>query len=310
MGVYEEVEFKTVDGINLRGRLYAAQNRGPGVVMGPGLNITMEMSGIPNTAEAFQSAGITALVYDHRGVGASDGSPRNNINPFVQMDDMSDAITFLSSRASVDPKAGVGLWGLSLGGSVAMVTAALDPRVRFVVAVAPITEIAHNMTKLRPMLAKAAKDRESQVKGNEPFYVPMLNKKGENPAGFNPGFDQETVKRLLDAYDELDPLQVSLAPNHLNRTTVGTYRYMLLWDMDHMWKYIVQPVLFLLPRKDQILSVETQMAHYNKLGGPKQLHIQEDAGHMDILDGPHSERVNDVQSDFIRNALDNQIPKY
>ncbi|KZL86692.1 hypothetical protein CI238_12751 [Colletotrichum incanum] len=309
MAIFEDVEFKTVDGVILRGRLYAAQNRGPGVVMGPGLNITKEMSGIPNTAKAFQSAGITALIYDHRGVGESDGTPRNNINPFVQVDDMADALTFLSSCPSVNPRQGVGLWGLSLGGSVAMVLAALDPRVRFVVAIAPITEITHDLPKLRPVLAKAAKDRESQVKGNEPFYVPMLNKKGENPAGFNSGFDEETVKRLMDAYNELDPLRASLAPNHVNRTTVGTYRYMLLWDMKYMWKYITQPVLFLLPRKDQILSVETQMPHYNMLGGPKQLHIQENAGHMDILDGPENEQVNAVQIEFTLDVLQGKTMK-
>lgn len=48
---------------------------------------------------------------------------------------MSDAMTFLSSHPSVEPRQGIGLWGMSLGAAVALVVAALDARVRFVVAV-------------------------------------------------------------------------------------------------------------------------------------------------------------------------------
>ncbi|KAI0406533.1 alpha/beta-hydrolase [Xylaria palmicola] len=307
MSLPNEVSFKTVDGVTLRGRLYPASARGPGVVMAPGMNTTKEMSGLPAVAQKFQSAGITALIYDHRGVGTSDGSPRNQINPFLQVDDMSDAMTFLLSCPAVDPREGVGFWGYSLGGSVAMVSAALDPRARFVVSVCPITEITHNMSKLRPVIAKAAKDRESQVKGNDPFYVPMLTKQGENPAGFNPGFDKETIKRLLDSYDEFDPLHASLAPNHVNRTTVGTYRYMLLWDMQYMWKHITQPTFFLLAQNDQLLSVETQTGHYEKLTCPKSLHVQENVGHMDILEGVAHDLVSDLQVGFIQDALKGKV---
>ncbi len=35
---YEEVEFKTLDGLTLRGRLYSASKRGPGIVITPGVS--------------------------------------------------------------------------------------------------------------------------------------------------------------------------------------------------------------------------------------------------------------------------------
>lgn len=38
MVVPQDVEFKTVDGITLRGHLFSARNRGPGVVMSPGVS--------------------------------------------------------------------------------------------------------------------------------------------------------------------------------------------------------------------------------------------------------------------------------
>ena len=270
------------------------------------------MLGLPTTAANFQAKGVTALIYDPRGVGLSDGFPRNDINPFREVDDMSDALAFLSSHPSVDPRQGVGLWGMSLGAAVSMVVAALDARVRFVVAVCPATEPIHDMTKLRTVLAKAAKDRESRLKGNEPFYVPMLNRKGENPAGFNPGFERDKVMRMLRSQDENDPLRASLAPNHVNRTTIGTYRNMLLWDPRHMWKYLTQPILFLLPEHDHIIGTDKQLHHYKAIAGPKRLHIQVGTGHMDILDGTNGAsqaNVNLVQAEFIRDALEGKIVK-
>lgn len=220
---------------------------------------------------------------------------------------MSDAMTFLSSHPSVEPRQGIGLWGMSLGAAVALVVAALDARARFVVAVCPATEPTHDVAKLRPVLAKAAKDRESRLKGNEPFFVPMLNRKGENPAGFNPGIEQEAVVRMMRPHDEDDPLQASLAPNHVNRTTIGTYRNMLLWDPRHMWRYLTQPVLFLLPEHDQLIGTDSQLRHYEALTGPKRLYIQADARHMDILDAAGQAHVNSVQVEFIRDALDGKI---
>ena len=265
------------------------------------------MLGLPTTAASFQAHGVTALIYDPRGVGLSDGFPRNDINPFREVDDMSDALAFLSSCPSVDPRKGIGLWGMSLGAAVAMAVAALDARVRFVVAVCPATEPTHDVLKLRPVLAKAAKDRESRLKGNEPFYVPMVTKKGENPAGFNLGIEHETIVRMLHSQDENDPLRASLASNHVNRTTIGTYRNMLLWDPRHMWEYMTQPILFLLPEHDEIIGKDKQLHHYEGLAGPKRLHIQADAHHMDILEGANQDIVNIVQVEFVRDALDGKI---
>lgn len=267
------------------------------------------MLGLTTTAATFQAHGVTALVYDPRGVGISDGFPRNDINPFREVDDMSDAIAFLSSCPSVDPRKGIGLWGMSLGAAVAMTVAALDARVRFVVAVCPATEPTHDILKLRHVLAKAAKDRESRLKGNEPFYVPMVTKKGENPAGFKLGFEHETIMRMLHSQDENDPLRASLASNHVNQTTIGTYRNMLLWDPRHMWEYLTQPILFLLPEHDQIIGKDKQLLHYESLAVPRRLHIQSDAHHMDILEGASQATVNIVQAEFVRDALDGKIVK-
>ena len=42
---------------------------------------------VPDVAEQYQLANITALIYDPRSLGLSDGTPRNNIDPIKQASD-------------------------------------------------------------------------------------------------------------------------------------------------------------------------------------------------------------------------------
>ncbi|RYP44119.1 hypothetical protein DL768_009387 [Monosporascus sp. mg162] len=190
MGSVEDVEFKTVDGITLRGRIYHANQRGPAVVMCPGFNGVKELGGLPAVAEAFQAAGITTLVYDPRSVGMSDGLPRNDIDPFQQVQDYSDALTFLTALPTID-RHQIGLWGISLSASVALSAAAFDKRAKLVIAACPVTEYHYNEAKMHRLLQACFKDRESQIKGNPPFYIPMVDDSGDSPAGLDFGSDRE-----------------------------------------------------------------------------------------------------------------------
>ena len=64
---------------------------GPGVVMTHGFSATKEMA-LDRYAEVFEKAGLVVLVYDHRNLGASDGEPRQRINPWAQARDYRRAI--------------------------------------------------------------------------------------------------------------------------------------------------------------------------------------------------------------------------
>lgn len=147
---------------------------------------------VPEVAEQFQKAHITALVYDPRTLGLSDGTPRNDIDPIKQVSDYSDALTFLRSGAvpHVDPHQ-VGVWGFSFSGVVALCAASLDPRVRFCVAICPLLNLEYEAAKFPKVLAKVMRDRESQLAGNAPLYVPVLTADGKNPAGMGIGADKE-----------------------------------------------------------------------------------------------------------------------
>ena len=69
-----------------------------------------------------------ALVFDNRCFGASDGEPRQEIDPSAQVRDYRHAITYASTQPEVDP-ARIGVWGSSYSGAHVLVVAAIDRRV-------------------------------------------------------------------------------------------------------------------------------------------------------------------------------------
>jgi uncharacterized protein len=113
--VREDVEFES-RGSALRGWLYHAEasTPGPAVVMAHGLSAVKEMF-LDDYAEAFAHAGLTTLVYDHFGFGASDGEPRQSPAPDLQLQGYRDAVAWLGRQQFVDPHR-VALWGSSLSG--------------------------------------------------------------------------------------------------------------------------------------------------------------------------------------------------
>ena len=77
-----DIEFKTEDGVTLRGWHYpatGASGPAPMVIMAHGFSATREIH-LAGFAEVFQAAGLGVLVYDDRNLGVSDGAPRGHIS--------------------------------------------------------------------------------------------------------------------------------------------------------------------------------------------------------------------------------------
>ena len=83
-------------------------------------------------AEVFAAGGLNVVVFDNRCFGASDGEPRQEIDPWAQVRDYRHAITYASTLPEVDPRR-IGIWGSSYSGGHVLVVAAIDRRVKAVV---------------------------------------------------------------------------------------------------------------------------------------------------------------------------------
>ncbi|NDJ53646.1 MAG: alpha/beta fold hydrolase [Chloroflexi bacterium] len=128
---YEHVRFSSRDGIELGGWLVGnglSQLAKPGrsvVIFCPGLfgNLYGDVADVP----MFVDVGLDVLQFDWRGHGISDGG-RVTFG-LQEIDDLLGAIDFLQARGVQR----IGLMGFSMGGTVALNTAAQDQRVACVV---------------------------------------------------------------------------------------------------------------------------------------------------------------------------------
>jgi uncharacterized protein len=126
----EDVEFDA-GGVRLRGWLYLpddATGPVPAIVIAHGFSAVKEMY-LDTYAEVFAEAGLAALVFDNRNFGASDGEPRQEIDPWAQVRDYRDAITWVRTRPQVDAER-IGVWGSSYGryeGKAPGMVAVVDP---------------------------------------------------------------------------------------------------------------------------------------------------------------------------------------
>ena len=101
--MFREIDFKS-QRTNCRGRIYEPDSKnsnGAGVVLAHGFCGTMD-TGLFPYAEAFAKAGFHALVFDYRGFGLSDGTPRQYVSVPRQRRDWARAIYTLRSHANVD----------------------------------------------------------------------------------------------------------------------------------------------------------------------------------------------------------------
>jgi pimeloyl-ACP methyl ester carboxylesterase len=85
----KDIEFKTEDGVTLRGWHYlpdSRQGKLPTIIMAHGFSAVKEMY-LDQFAEVFAAAGLSSVVFDNRNFGASEGEPRQEIGPWRQLRD-------------------------------------------------------------------------------------------------------------------------------------------------------------------------------------------------------------------------------
>jgi fermentation-respiration switch protein FrsA (DUF1100 family) len=183
--VRRNVEFHSC-GIVCRGWLYTPSENAikcPTIVMAHGMSGTKEIY-LDKYAELFSQNGFAVLVFDYRYLGESDGEPRNRMYPEDQVEDYRNAISYVSTLKEVDSKR-LGIWGSSFGGGHCLRVAAIDKRVKCVVAQVPFVYGWATATRaLRPDILKETiqnliKYREARYQGAPVQYLPITAPKGE-----------------------------------------------------------------------------------------------------------------------------------
>ncbi len=69
----------------------------------------------PEYAQFLEDAVYDALSFDYRNLGESEGEVRQHINPWEQIDDLINAVTYVCEREDIDDNR-IGIWGISYAG--------------------------------------------------------------------------------------------------------------------------------------------------------------------------------------------------
>ncbi len=133
---HQKVTFGNRYGITLAADLYLPKNRGsqplPAIVVsGPFGAVKEQSSGL--YAQTMAERGFVTLAFDPSYTGESGGEPRNVASPDISTEDFSAAVDFIGLRPEVDRER-IGIIGVCGWGGMALNAAAVDKRVKAVVA--------------------------------------------------------------------------------------------------------------------------------------------------------------------------------
>jgi len=211
----QDIEF-TSNGVTLRGWLFIPDSDGPHAA------VVVTHSGLTGVKEGFlhhdfpgviAGGGLMVLVYDHPTLGASDGTPRGDLDPIMQQRAYRDAITFLLARPDVDP-ARIGIWGTSYSGGHVLEVAASDTRIKAAVAQVPTISGRRNTAnrnspeELIEQRREWAADRLNVFRGGEPQRMqplPDVNMFSSLPPECSENWRNEVTIRTMEMYAEYEP---------------------------------------------------------------------------------------------------------
>lgn len=138
------------------------------IVQGPGWLGLKDANLYTRYHEALVAAGFAVLVIDYRGFGDSGGD-RGILSPARQLQDLVNAVTYLTTRDDVIADA-IGVFGTGgTGGGNAVLLADADPRIKAAVSQVPVADGADWLHRMRSeyewlaFLADLEEDRRVRV---------------------------------------------------------------------------------------------------------------------------------------------------
>lgn len=240
----------------------------PALVQGPGWLGLKDANLYLPYHEGLTAAGIAVLIFDYRGFGDSEGD-RGNLSPAWQLQDLVNAVTYLTARDDIHPDR-IGAFGSGgTGGGNSILLGATDTRVRCVVSQVPVADGTDWLRRMRreyewfEFLARLDADRRTRVAGGEGERVHPR----EEIMVPTPERRATTVKKDVDSRI---PTSVPLKAAE----EILAYK-----PIDVVGRLAPTPLLVIGVVDDPVTPTDHAVALYEAAGEPKRLILQSQTTH-------------------------------
>lgn len=260
----KRVEFVSKE-VKLQGVLRIPDGRGPHplLVMAGGWCYVKEIV-MPAYAEELAAAGCATLRFDYRFLGESGGEPRQHLDPWAQIEDYRNALSFAAGLPGVDPNR-LGVWGISYSGGHALILAAIDARVRCAISNIPVIDGFEAMRlvqgygrgRFAAFARVVAEDREKRARGEPGGMIPHSVPDPEK---------EICVWPFTTSYEFFSSARKSFAPNYQHDSTIESAEMLMQYSVDPYLKRIYHtPVQMLVVEGDEHTPWALQIDAFHRI---------------------------------------------
>lgn len=273
----------------------------PIVVMGGGWCYVKEIV-MPHYAKGILAAGAAVLMFDYRNFGDSSGDRRQHIDPWEQIEDFRNAVSFAETLSEVDPNR-IGVWGISYAGGHVIAVAAIDSRVKLAVSNIPVVNGYENMRRTHGSLRfndleeLFLEDRRTRAKTGEDGQLPMSSLTPEKELSTWPF---PTIHKIFNEIKDRE------APNHQHWSTIESTELLLNYDVSPFARRIYdKPILLVIAEGDEITLWDLEIATYHSIpSAKKEIAVIPKVSHMSLYSQQdHLSRAGAAAVAFIRKHL-------
>ncbi|MCP3889485.1 MAG: alpha/beta hydrolase [Desulfobulbaceae bacterium] len=271
------------EGLKVVGNLYLPGDYKQGqkypaiVVVGPKGSVKEQTAGI--YAKKLSEAGFIALVIDHRTYGESDGEPRHYENPYMKVEDVKNATSYIGSLADVDTSR-IGMLGVCNGGGFGAAAAIYDGRVKAYASVSGLFDLRSQIINGKPgdkknlldIMKQSGEARQKYFETGEVVYIKQM-----------PNVDENSNQLRKEAYEYYCTAR-GLCPNYgENKMAVMSRDTRRSYDItDQMGLLAPRPYLAIAGTK--ALTLGLSKIAVEKASEPKELLTIEGATHVALYD--------------------------
>lgn len=238
----------------------------PTVIMAGGWCYVKEIV-MPNYADYFLKEGFATILFNYRNFAESEGSIRQHLDPWWQIEDYRNAISFAETLEEVDVNR-IAAWGISYSGGHVLITGALDPRVKCIVSTIPVVDgfanmnRAHGERRFQDLQEVVLEDRRKRFKNPaDRGYIPMSSTK---PFEEICTWPYPEVKTIFEDHKN------KVAPLHEHRNTVESVELLMNYTVfPYLSRIVDTPTMMVVAEGDNITLWDLEVEAFRQIKSQK-----------------------------------------